>query len=247
MISYKTNTKLRRWSANCALTGGLFAFASAGLGLKLLGQLTSGSADIGLLALPAAQAVLVSWSFAFSGLGNYLLLLPLALYLWVSHSAPTKGRRLGNFLVGLSGLAYLLLGAFGASLLAASWPDSIAVYQAAPAADQAVLAQSLLRGQQLIEATYQGHVQNLFGTFWLLGVAILHHRLPRPLIALTGLLACMLVATSVGQVVNQPHINQTGLALTMLLAPTWAVYMGLVMRFKLWRQSHDAAVVQEMG
>lgn len=245
MINYKPNTKLHIFVGYTTLLGGLLASASAAIGLNVLSLIATDSTGLGLLALPGGQAHLVTWSFALSCIGNYLLLTPLAIIASQGHHEQQLVKQLTRITLGLFGLGYLLLGAVGAALLGASWPENITAYQAASVSEQEQMAALILQQQQQLESNYHGPLQNCLGAIWFAGLAVLYRPLSKPVILITSVLALALGSSFFGGLLTAPITAQLGMAASLLLMPIWALLLGFQMRFTPWQLSPDAVAVPE--
>jgi hypothetical protein len=103
----------------CLLAGacyiGSVAMMAAAVNFNLSLDAFSGT----MIASGPRGAELLRWGLLLDGLGSYLLLAPLALYLWAW--LKPENPSLAN-LYTLCGLAYMLVGAIGAFALAAALP-----------------------------------------------------------------------------------------------------------------------------
>ncbi|RXK58855.1 hypothetical protein ESA94_15820 [Lacibacter luteus] len=88
-----------------------------------------------VLTTAGTNTVAARWSMLFDMFGYYLLLLPVIYLLhdWM------KEKTAWNNLVTFCGLAYVLIGSIGASILAVVWPNIIDAFQHAAVAEQQIL------------------------------------------------------------------------------------------------------------
>src|SRR5258707_4654679 len=114
-------------AAACYVGGAVLMAAALNFNLSL--EAFSGT----MIAAGSRGAELLRWGLMLDGLGSYLLVAPLALYLWGWLRPENPG--LAN-LYTLSGLAYMLVGAIGAFVLAAALPPLVNAYGAASAAQR---------------------------------------------------------------------------------------------------------------
>lgn len=184
-----------------------------------------------VLALGVDAARTLRASYLLVMLGSYLLLIPLAVWLW-SHLGP---RHEPGWLMALvAGLAYLGLGAAGASILAAVWPALIQEY-ATPGTDRAAIRTAFVTATRIAEDGLQGAIQNIAGGLWWTVTGLRLRRLQHGALAvLTLVLGAASTVNALGSLLAADALTLPGLTLTVLLAPVWAVVVGLsVLRGRL--------------
>ena len=176
-----------------------------------------------LLRMGAERADLWRAAMVFDLLGYYLLIVPLVLVLW--RQLGTRHPDWSRF-VAFCLLAYCLIGAMGAAILAAVVPPLMTAYSTAPEAQRAVL-----------EAVFSSHANAVYIGLWNLleqllagigwvGLAVLLRG--RKAIALATLVlgaACLL--DSLGLILGWTTISEIGLFVYLPLAPTWACWLGI--------------------
>jgi hypothetical protein len=177
-----------------------------------------------LLHAGAPAAPLWRWSMILDIFGYYLPIVPLILLLRTSlrHRGP-------NWidLFALCLLAYCLIGAIGGSMLATALPTLIREYRTAGSFHQASL-QSVFTGYT--DGVYRG-LWNLLEEFlagigWIgFGLALRPSR--RHLSSLTMVLGAACIVDSLGTALNIDAMASTGLSVYLVLAPTWACWMGI--------------------
>jgi len=133
-----------------------------------------------------------------------------------------------RFWYTLCGLSYLGLGAAGAAILAAVWPLLISVYGTTAPEQQASVLLSFTTATAIAEDGLQGILQNVVGSVWLLGVGSLLWRRQRLLGGFTCLLGAMLAVTALGALLASEALSLLGLSATILLAPLWSIWAGVV-------------------
>jgi len=181
--------------------------------------------DPGAFVSVGSQAApLVYWSVILDLFGYYLLLVP-ALYLtceWVSDSTPRASR-----ILLWCGSTYVVVGAAGAAVLAATWPSLIDRFERVPA--ERVEIERLFRF--ISDVVYGGLWNRLEVTvaavFWC-GIAVLF-RPQRPAFAGFSLvlgLACAVDA--IGNIFHAPLVASIGLDVYLIAAPAWAVWVGVL-------------------
>ncbi len=163
-------------------------------------------------------------------LGYYLLLLPLAFYLHGYLQARTPWAGLLTF----CGLAYILIGAIGAAVLAAVWPQQMQQYLTADATQQAVLQ----REAENITWIVYGGLWNvlevlLAGVWWLSAGRMLRHE-HKALATVTQVLGIASILDGLGNMFGLGAVAELGLNLYLILAIGWAAWAGvLVYRGKI--------------
>jgi hypothetical protein len=177
-----------------------------------------------LLHAGAAAAPLWRWSMILDIFGYYLPIVPLILLLHSSlrHRSP-------NWidLFALCLLAYCLIGAIGGAMLATALPTLMREYATASSAHQVSL-QSVFTGYT--DGIYRG-LWNLLEEFmagigWIgFGLVLRAERRRLGLVTLVLGAACLM--DSLGTALNIDAIASTGLTVYLVLAPTWACWMGI--------------------
>lgn len=213
--------------------------------LRVVGQLTLLSAALAIASL-AVGAMAVEFDFdAFSDptrtlayaehhalmfwfaildmFGYYLLLLPVVLqqHLWLrerSSWAPP---------ITLSGVAYAIIGAVGAAVLAAVWPDLLQQLRSATADDQAAIAYIFTTVTTAVTKGLWNILEMVFAALWWIGAGLLQ-RVAMPLVGwlsvATGT-SCLL--DLVGNLGGVEALSAAGLNLYLVLAIVWAVAIGV--------------------
>jgi hypothetical protein len=177
-----------------------------------------------VLALGPEAAGTLRASYLLVMLGSYLLLVPLAVALW-SRLDPRRGATWTTALV--AGLAYLGLGAAGASILAAVWPELIEQY-ATSASDRDAVRVAFVTATRIAEDGLQGAVQNIAGGVWWTIVGLqLRASGHRKLGWLTLVLGAASTVNALGSLLGAEALTLPGLTLTVLLAPVWSIAVGV--------------------
>jgi hypothetical protein len=219
------STSSARGAGVASLAAGPLALAGLVLGLQLAGYDAEAFRDPEfVLGLGADAAGTLRASFLLVMLGSYLLVVPLALWL---------AQRLGDGrdwrwrLTTVAGLAYLGLGAAGSCILAAVWPDLVR-QQAAGEADPQTLVVAFRTATRIAEDGLQGAMQNLAGALWWAGLGVALRRAGRGGLGwFTLALAAGSTLNTLGALLSVEALTLVGLTLTVLLAPVWAVVLGV--------------------
>lgn len=175
------------------------------------------------VALGAEAATPVQWGLWLSMFGSYLLLAPIALHLWRRHRA--SAARVAD-LAAVGGLAYILLGAAGAGILAATHPHLLREYTAAGGAEAARVLADFDLVRRIAEDGLQGVVQNTAGATWFLGMGTLLRRRQRWLGVLALVIGAALALNAAAILLDVEMLRTIGLAGNVLLAPLWAIGIG---------------------
>jgi hypothetical protein len=155
--------------------------------------------------------------------GYYLLITPLTLFLWrwLKHRDPN---RIGLYTLCI--LAYVLIGAMGAAILAAAVPPLMISYAEDP-------------GQgPIIEVVYFALMNSVYGGLWnvleefIVGIGWIgigsFLRKERNVIGIIAMiLGTSCVADSIGVILGLESIASIALNLYLFLAPLWALFLGI--------------------
>jgi hypothetical protein len=216
-----------RWAGALAIAAGPLTLLGLVLGLVLVDFDAEAFRDPDVvLGLGVDAAGTLRASYLLVMLGSYLLLVPLAVWLW-SRLGPRDDA--GWVLALVAGLAYLGLSAAGASILAAVWPALIQEFAAAGSQGGAVRT-AFVTATRIAEDGLQGAIQNLAGAVWWTAVALRLRRLGhRALAVLTLVLGAASAVNALGSLLSADALTLPGLTLTVLLAPVWSFCLGLVL------------------
>lgn len=216
----------QRLSGLLAVIGGPLAWGSLLLGLSAVSfDFEQLSDPQRILALGSAAAPLLRWSFLLSMFGAYLLLIPLTIWLGATFGSPDSSVwRWYTF----CGLSYLVLGALGAAILAAVWAALIGLAASSPPDQQPALLIAFTTATTIAEDGFQGVVQNLAGGIWWIGLGSSLRHQQRRLGLFTMVLGGLLLINAAGNLLNSEPLSLIGLTATVLLAPLWSIWIGLV-------------------
>ncbi len=224
-----------RFAAVLALLAAPIAWSSLVLGLAAASWDAEALGDASaILNLGPGAAPLLRWSYACSMFGSYLLLIPLALWLYTRLRAdhPSFSRW-----YTLCGLGFLGLGAAGAAMLGAVWPELIGAYaEAAPEARPGYDV-TFRTATWLAQEGLQGIIQDVAGATWWIGLGLLLRRSTRGLAWFSLVLGAALAINAVGNLLGNEALTSVGLAANLLLAPIWGVWAGLT----AWRSANSPA------
>lgn len=177
-----------------------------------------------ILTTPGANAQAARWSMIFDMLGYYLLLLPVIYLLhdWIKTRTPWSR------VITVSGMAYILVGAIGASILAVVWPHIINTYPLAPASQQEILKSNF----ELVNAMVYGGMWNLlemfFAATWWIATGILLYKHNHKLVGSTALLTGIFsLADGLAGMFELSKLHELALNAYLLLAIAWAILTGI--------------------
>lgn len=176
------------------------------------------------LPLVAEHGLLWQWSFVFDLFGYYLLLVPLALFLW-NWLKPRSPSLISLFT--LSGLGYLLFGAMGAAIFAIVLPTVAEAYAQATGG----IAESHRAVFEALNVAVQIGVWGLLGgilsAVWWIGIGAFLRRERRVLGWVTVVLGAFVVLGWIGMVAGIEAVFTVGLMVYLILAPIWALWLGI--------------------
>ncbi len=176
------------------------------------------------LSTGASGAGLWRWAMVLELLSYYLLIVPLTLWLWRWLKA-----RSPNWigLYTLCVLGYSLVGAIGAVTLAAVMPPFIAEYAQATENQRVVIETVFAAFQNTVYTGLWNMLEELLGGVGWLGIGLILVKERRAAGVVTILLGLSALVDAAGTMANQEAIASLGLYLYALLAPVWALWLGI--------------------
>jgi hypothetical protein len=214
----------QRFAAVAAIISGILAFASLVPALMAVDFHPEATTNMRLyLETGSRGGSLYRMSMILDILGYYLLIVPLTILLWHWFRPKDPGR---VDLYTLCLLAYSLVGAMGAAILAEVIPPLIVSYGA-------VAAQ-----KATIELIFDATNNMVYGGLWntlevfIVGIGwigmglILRHERPAIGIA-TVILGGAALADFVGNTLGIEALSALGLYVYLVLAPVWALWLGI--------------------
>ncbi len=202
------------------------SFAAVGFDMATFYESVSQNAA-GMLPILAENPSLAWWPSLFDFFGFYLLLIPLAVYLWRRYQP-----RYGDWstLFTVCGLGYLLFGAMGAAVLAVVFSSQAAAYGVAGSStEQMVVTAVFAAFGDAIQRGVWGILDPILGGVWWLGVGLFLREDHRFLGWTTILLGVINLIGGVGAIVRLDDIAGLCLNVYFILAPVWAGWMGLTL------------------
>ncbi len=217
----------QRWTGGLAVAAGILALLSLVIGLAGVNYDFEVFSDASsLIAAGTMAADFVRWSFWLNMLGNYLLLVPLALWLlrWLKPLNPPFAQ-----VFTASGLLYLILGATGSAVLAAAWPLLMQRYELADVSQREFLTLAFQVVAAAVEDGLHGVLQNLCGAIWFLGMGALIRSKHGGLGVFTLSIGGFLCLNLIGAIFNIEALSLLGLTANIVLGPLWAIWLGIVL------------------
>ncbi|MEM7111469.1 MAG: hypothetical protein AAF614_03500 [Chloroflexota bacterium] len=219
-----TNSSFQRLTAVLAIIAGIAALLSLVVGLSGVDYDFEVFSDpSSLIAAGTTAAALVRWSYWLNMVGNYLFLIPLALFLY--HWLGSKNNLFAQ-LYTISGYTYILLGAAGSAILAAAWPFLMEQYATTPQADLITHFQVVTA---IAETGLHGVIQNFAGAVWFLGMGSLLRQKRAALGIVAMVVGAFLVLNTLGNMFNIEALSLIGLTANILLGPIWTIWIGLAL------------------
>ncbi|MGD0595885.1 MAG: hypothetical protein ABSB54_19660 [Acidimicrobiales bacterium] len=178
-----------------------------------------------LLHAGAGAAPLWRWSMILDIFGYYMPIVPLILLL---HGSLRPRGPSWIDLFALCMLAYCLIGAIGGAILATALPTLMREYGAASSVSHQISLQSVFTGYT--DGIYRGLwnlLEELLAGIGWIGFGLVLRAERRRLGVVTIVLGAACLVDSLGTAVNIDAIASTGLTVYLILAPTWACWMGV--------------------
>ena len=180
--------------------------------------------SVAMISLGSRGANLLRWAMIFDVFGSYLLLTPLALYLW----AWLKPRSPSHVtLYTLCGLAYILIGSMGAIVLSAVLPPLMNEYTQASTSQRETLQVVF---NSFLNAVFLGlwnPLEVFLLSIWLTGLGPLIQRERQGLGIVTRLLGLSALIDSAGRFMDVESMFIVGSSGLFLLVPIWLIWCGI--------------------
>lgn len=167
---------------------------------------------------------LMKWSWLADLLGYYLLLVPAAFLIhhWLKHKNPYW-----MSVFTFCGLAYIFSGSVGAAILAKIWPPLISGYADADAPTREIYRIVFTNSTRMVYEGIWGCLEYLLAGVWWIGIGIAMKPERRALGMVTILLGCFTLIAFAGEVFDLEIVALTGLMVYLMLAPVWALCLGI--------------------
>ena len=162
------------------------------------------------------------WSMLLDMLGYYLLLVPVIFYLHEQLRSKTPWVNVFTF----SGLAYVLIGAIGAAILASVWSQQMQRYLTAGAEQRIALQAALENVTWIVYGGMWNILEVLLCGVWWVGVGYAVKKDFKALGLTTILLGAACLIDGMGNMVGLKTVAEAGLNLYLVLAIVWPAWIG---------------------
>ena len=204
-------------------------------GLLALGSMLTGmvatnfdseafSNPILILRMESATPMMIKWFMLLDMFGYYLLLLP-GIFLLHQHM---KSRTPWASLITSAGYSYVIIGAIGAAMLAAAWPELISNFRQASPTEQPRFQELFLLSNELVVKGIWNILEMFLAGLWWLGLSYFTEG-SRSLRITTFTLGIACVMDGTGEMLGLPLLAEIGLNIYLLLAIVWAIWTGAAM------------------
>ena len=176
-----------------------------------------------MLETGARGAALWRWFMILDMLGYYLLIVPLVVLLW-HWLRPRDPGRVDVYSLCL--LAYSLIGAMGAAILAAVIPPLIVAYGVDPAQTTSIELVFDTAINMVVAGLWNILEELVAGVGWIgMGLMLRHER--RAIGITTVILGVAALIDSIGMTLGIAPMAEAGLYAYVVLAPVWALWLGI--------------------
>jgi hypothetical protein len=178
-----------------------------------------------MLTLPGVNAEAGRWSMICDMLGYYMLLLPVICYLhdWMKDKTPWSN------LITFCGLAYVLIGSVGASILAVTYPQALNTYPGAAAAMQPIIKSNFEFVNSMVYGGMWNLLEVLFAGVWWLFVGIALLKTGRKSIGIvTIILGGFSLLDGFSGMIESASLHEITLNVYLYLSIVWAVWIGVL-------------------
>jgi hypothetical protein len=177
-----------------------------------------------LLSVGANGASLSRWGMILDMFSYYLPLLPVALVLW-----RWLGSRDPDWVLFYTscGLGYILIGAIGAAILAAVHPPLINAYAQASVEQRPVLETVFSAVWNMVYGGMWNILGELLAGIWFLGIGLLLWSERRLFSIFSIILGISALLDSLGMILSVETLALLGVAIYVLLAPIWTLWLGI--------------------
>ncbi len=215
----------QRLAGVMAIISAPLAFGSLVLSLAPVDFNVEVFSDMALfISVGASGANLLRWAWVLDILGYYLLLAPVAFILW--HWLKPRGPTRVGFYT-FCGLAYMLIGAIGAAILAAVWPPLINAYAGSSGQQREILEAVFSTITDLVYGGLWGLLAGIPAGVWWLGIGLFLRRERRILGVVAVILGIANFIAATGAILNLENLAMPGLFVYLFLAPIWALWLGI--------------------
>jgi hypothetical protein len=178
-----------------------------------------------ILTLAGVNAQASRWSMICDMLGYYMLLLPVIYYLhdWMKDKTPWSN------LITFCGLAYVLIGSIGASILAVAYPQALHTYTAATPAMQQIIKSNFEFVNNMVYGGMWNLLEVLFAGIWWLFTGILLIKTKRKAIGLVSFITgCACLLDGFSGMIENAALHEITLNVYLYISILWAFWTGLI-------------------
>lgn len=193
-----------------------------------------------ILTIPGVNAQASKWSMIADMFGYYLLLLPVIYYLheWM------RDKTAWSSLITFCGLAYVITGAIGASILAVVYPYAINAYAAALPGVQPLIKANFELVNNMVYGGLWNLLEVLFAATWWIFTGWLLYNTGRKLTgAFTVLAGCFPLLDAIAAMAGSEPLHEVALNGYLYLAIGWAAWIGII----IYRRPLGKAVFDHAG
>lgn len=176
-----------------------------------------------LIAIGTSGATVFKWTMVGDIIGQYLLLLPLVLFLW--YWLRPKGY-LTITLLTVGGIVYVFIGALGVSINAAVFPDLMVQYAGAGPEDRAMLETVFTALANVTMVGTWGVFVRLVGGLYWIGIGAPLREEYRGVGYLSMLVGGLALLSVIGNVLQIAPLIGMGTLGYLLGFPIWALWLG---------------------
>lgn len=182
-----------------------------------------------IFSIPDVHIGMLRWSMIADIFGYYLLLLPALFFIHEWLLGKTAWRNLITF----CGTSYILAGAVGASILAVTWTSFLTKFPISSAEQQETIKLLFDSFSQMVYGGLWNLFDTIVGGVWWIGIGIFIKREKLFLGWFTISVGVLSLLDGFGNILEINAIAETALNLFLILAPTWAIFLGISILNKL--------------
>lgn len=166
---------------------------------------------------------LARWFNLLDMLGYYLLLLPIAFYLQrqFKYNSPWTS------LLTCCGIGYIFVGAIGAALLAAVWPELMKAYLIASTSDQEQIARIFSSVTIMVVTGMWNILETLLSAVWWIGIGSLMYKEKKALGLFTIVTGMFTLLDSIGNMLEIKTMSEVGMNGYLVFAIVWPIWMAV--------------------
>jgi Domain of unknown function (DUF4386) len=182
-----------------------------------------------MLTLPGANAEASRWSMICDMIGYYMLLVPVIYYLhdWMKDKTPWSN------VITFCGLAYVLIGTIGASILTIVYPQALKAYGDATPEMQQIIKSNFEFANSMVYGGMWNLLEVLFAGIWWLFIGWLLFKTGNKAIGIvTILLGCFTMLDGFSGIIASTGLHEITLNVYLYVSIVWAFWTGLLVYSK---------------